>query len=361
MYGSRGKIVRSKFFSSRDDSQRSGGPDMVSKGRTSASGATIPGLTDEQAEGGRVTLNFRKLKDQIAELAPHRNTLIKDLPAPLQEKISMIGKVFGLMYASSFYPNLVGSVRSHFGDVSEVKPGTVGGFFYGCFVPNGYSGPIHCSTECSGSIQPPNVQGWETCNDSVFVLTEQGILESRNMTDSKKAILHVMTPAFNGLTQSQIAEIRQRGIERMDINLVQANSNYVVISQDLSIHDVPVFVTPAQAPQFNNAQPPRARATPPQNNHGHGGRGGKHDDSDDDDDDHHDNNTGSNFSGIIIGIIFLIVIVLVIVVAWRLFSNRRSPNEPEYGTVAPGAVDNPPSGVNVNNGGMPNWGPGAAY
>lgn len=334
MYGSRGTPRKSRTTSGTSSGSRLAASDVTSKGTDSLSIM----VDTEEGDGNRVRINYSKLKTLVATFAQYKDTPIKDLPEDLRHQLHLVGRIFSFSHESDFYPNLIESVKTSFGDMKTATAGTVGGFFRGCFLPSAYSGSLHCSAECSGAIKPPNVAGWQTCAHNVALLTAQGELEMQHrVSSSNHLILHVLGVGFSGLTASQVGELRRAGITRVDIDLVMPDSKYKTISEGLPLEDVPVVG--AGRPGNTGSK------SGPSDSSFESASGYKSDDWDSQDDgDHHQRpprshkppqDDGWNLSGVLLAIIFIVVIVAVIVVLFAVF-RRRPRSDVDMGTFSGG-------------------------
>jgi len=268
---------------------------------------------DKGGSEGRYAVNIGQLREKIRLLSPHRDTRVRDLPLELQESVHQIKRIFSLMSKSDVYPQLIEIVKANFGDMSTAKPGTVGALFYGCFLPNKYTGQVHCSAECAASIQPPEVKGWSgACASNVINIEADGTLEFQHVLEGvSHAVIHVFSPRFDGFTMEQAKLLHDRGITRVSIDLVQADSYYTVISVDMPLNDVPVlgvprFQAPVAQPKPNKVPKRQRRKDRPKPYH--------------DDSDHEE--SSFNIGGVIIGVIFVVLVIIIIVVLFYVFSGR---------------------------------------
>lgn len=293
MYSSsEGSIIHSDFYEGgRSTPKRTG--------KISTSDSTTDGPIDSRKEN--LVLNLEVFTAQVKEFIPYKDVPISLLSQDLHKRLTILGNVLTTMQEKPEYPSLVEIVTSAFGNVTEVIPGSVGGFFYGCFVPNGYAGPSHCSAECAGNVVPPNVPGWEVCGHTVFLLTKSGNLEVRHRTESTHGIVHVVDGEFRGLSAAQIDQLKKMNIETVDIDVVGQNG-YIVHGQNLKLSEV-------------QRSHPKPRPVPPKPHPA-------------------EKPTSSGWTAstaLVSFIVFFVILILICVVLWKAFSNKsRDIDAPYY-------------------------------
>src|SRR5207253_6318597 len=73
----------------------------------------------------------------------------------LNSDLKQIIRDVNVLYPTQFFPMIHGHIREIFGDVSDVRPGTIGAYMVGCLLPTSSSQPQGCSLLCASSIPPP--------------------------------------------------------------------------------------------------------------------------------------------------------------------------------------------------------------
>ena len=96
--------------------------------------------------------HFDKLCQKFRNKAEVR---IKSLTGRDKEDFKLMVSYVGLLYGTNYYEHLYSKVEKYFKDLKEVKPGTVGGYFGGCLVPNAFGDQPGCSAVCAGSVPRP--------------------------------------------------------------------------------------------------------------------------------------------------------------------------------------------------------------
>ena len=224
--------VKSDHFASPSRKRGS----VHAKGSSGSSGNESTSGTESK----RITVNLGVLEANINEFREYATTKMSDLPLPMKDKLMAFGKLAGHMHDSSSYESVINLVTTSFGDVSNIVPGTVSAFFYGCFADNNFEGVQHCSAHCSGNLPLPNIRGWQFCDKTVILLTGKGVFDVRHtVDDTKEAIIHVIDGEYHGFTHDQILDLKERGIEKVSIDVVNGD-RYELISTSIPVDDLEI-------------------------------------------------------------------------------------------------------------------------
>ena len=330
----------------------SGGTPRQIRSSSQSGQSSLEGELRNSADGKTISMTY--MDEYIGDYAKYRDTQIDSLEPNIKQRLVVLGNIFATLRESTHYPRILELVKKHFGSSSTVQPGTVGNFFYGCFTPSNYNGPIHCSANCAGNVVPPDGPGYEACSDSVYYLKADGTLDPRIKTSSKKAIIHVLTPAFTGLSHAQVNELRQNGTEMVDIYLVSADFKHTTISENIPLSEIqqnfscpdgncgkfrslppadsgsgannrystgslpngkPVESASGQGAQYNSHvyTSPGSSQTDSNGGHQHG---------------HGQQQQQSNYAWVG-AVIFIIIVIIIVLILFAAYGNRRRLDDPE--------------------------------
>ena len=160
------------------------------------------------------------------------NSRIKNLHGKNKEEFNLMVSYIHLLYGTKYYKNLHDRVKKYFGDIDKVKPGTVGGYFGGCFISTSFNDQPGCSLPCAGSIPlPKDEEGWSFCNKAVifaeynkkgynFSVLKQS--EENSSQDSCYVFVeHTNLHDFKGFSLGEKEELKKLGAE--NIHLIGCN------------------------------------------------------------------------------------------------------------------------------------------
>lgn len=168
------------------------------------------------------------VRRDLTELKQYSNQLVRDLPvAPRQvhEKITRLVRTLvpeDLQEVHDIFSEV-------FADVKELKPGTVGAYYAGCFHENSTLPsdiPLSCSVTCAGQIpHPKHDEKWKMCDYRVFWLSfhegrKRLEMVSLNPDENKGKNCIIFHDTSKGkeipkLSSEDIAQFRKEGIEQI--------------------------------------------------------------------------------------------------------------------------------------------------
>lgn len=349
--GSQGGLLRSN--------PRSGSGSLVKRENNNSQSPqnSISGELDNNSDGK--TISITHMDEYIGEYSKYRDTPVENLNKDAKNKLIALGNLLGVMRSTgSHYDKVLEIIKKHFGNPSTIKPETVGHFFFGCSAATDYKGPVHCSANCAGNVVPPQGPGFETCSDNVYYLNTNGQLDLRISSDSKKAIIHVLKNNYSGLTRAQIADLRRRNIEVVDINIVSSDFKHTVVSENIPLSEIDIQGE-SQTASCASADYSRSSSNDKSSSGGNfsqsnsGSRSNQRSASQSDyrgghpgNPPHHDNNKNPTNYTWVGALIFIIIVIVIVLLLFAVFRNRRSLDRPESSSSQGLAGVNETSGVN---------------
>jgi hypothetical protein len=176
--------------------------------------------------------HFDKLCQKFRENA---DLSIKTLTGRNKEDFKLMVSYVRLLYGTNYYEHLYDKVRKHFGDLKEVKPGTVGGYFGGCLVPTAFEEQPGCSAVCAGAVpRPKDEEGWSFCDKAVVFAERDGnrgykfnVLKEPESPEELDPcyvfVEHTDLHDFEGFSLKEKKELEELGVNQM--YLIGCNEN----------------------------------------------------------------------------------------------------------------------------------------
>lgn len=235
-------IIRSSIFSTvpvppRDEVQYKG---VIEE----TSGLSIPSSeTLFVDENEAVEVNRASLRQALKSLVPLSSIPIRDLNPEQAEIFRSVVETLRLLYHSpNLYDMVLKDVKEIFGQ-GEVRPGTVGAFFRGCFTDNNFNGPLGCSPKCADSLPPPEgTPGHAPCDDLVLIY-RGGDFHSLNERVSSHCYIYVEDPNFDSFSTENMNKLRDAGIEQVTLIYGNADGTYRQVVGPINTEAVPVSTT----------------------------------------------------------------------------------------------------------------------
>lgn len=180
------------------------------------------------------------LRESLHELKRDAQTPVRQLNPQQTASFNSIVEALRLLYASqALYDLVLLDIRNIFGDVTNVKPGTVGAFFVGCFTDDKFPGPLGCSPKCASSLRPTEgTPGYNTCDDLVLIYSQQHF-SSLNNKQSKHVYIYVDDVNFNGFTKDNIVQLKDAGIENASLIFGNSDGSYREVTSAVPINNLP--------------------------------------------------------------------------------------------------------------------------
>jgi len=186
-------------------------------------------------------IDVAKLDTMLADLRAHQQVAIRDLSLPqykeLSEEFKQMVSYVNILYDSNSYQSLHTLVKKHFGDLSQVNPGTIGAYFAGCHLDTSFSNEdpanASCSIICAGSMpKPKDEDNWSFCKQTVIWAVYNGNTFSfttlNRAADKENALVFVNYPsndAFIGFSEAEKNNLSRMGVKKVQLYGYQEGSN----------------------------------------------------------------------------------------------------------------------------------------
>ena len=177
-------------------------------------------------------VDLGEMKKIIAEFRRYADVDIKKLRPYQSKRLNKMAYYVSLLYNhKESYMLMVSEIKKVFSNLTEVAPGTVGAYFYGCFIRTDFEET--CSLICANSISPLARDSechqrvvwakYDSENDSyTFDETNKGINnkvkgktgEDAANKEGEITYLYIENPKlFNGFTMSEKESLSNMGVE----------------------------------------------------------------------------------------------------------------------------------------------------
>ena len=215
-------------------SQQSGGKDFEH----------IGGADDSyniNGEYGPFVMHRDALRRSLTELKSQSNVLIRNLSAHHKKIFDDVVETTRVLNKSqALYDLVLADIRTVFCDIADMRPGTVGAFFCGCFSPDKFNGPMGCSPKCTASLTPTEgTPGYNNCDDGVF-LYKDGTFTALNEKRSPHIYVYLSDPHFVAFKPINIVQLKDAGVEYATLFYTHEDGSYKDVTNPIPIDKLPV-------------------------------------------------------------------------------------------------------------------------
>lgn len=176
------------------------------------------------------SINVKVLRAQLDRLSSVKDVPIAQLNEGLLEDFTAISHNITTLLGSDGYNLLFKEIQQKFPNSDPVQPGTVAGYFMGCFVPSNFKYGKNCSLAClTGAPQFYDTVDSETCKKNVYIAPYDGEYKLTKMTtgseDVNTAIVYIQPP-FQGFSREEIKQLKSEGIDQVIFSYYDNNDYY---------------------------------------------------------------------------------------------------------------------------------------
>lgn len=244
------------------------------------------------------TLDLEKIKNALNVLSNYCNTPVKDLKGSIKDDLDGLIQISQVLHNSALYDRFIQEVKTAFSGCKDPAPGTVGAFFMGCFMVNGFKGGENCDARCAGSLPPSNNDGdWFFCKKLVILYDpKDNTFNSLNDSSPTETYLVIVGgDKFEGFSDREILELNNYGVKKAQL-LRYNNGAYDEITTDfVDTNNLPKNTTTNNAPNTNNP----------------------HNTNNTNNSQNTNNSNGGSMTGIIILLLIILLVIVILALAWR--------------------------------------------
>ena len=179
------------------------------------------------------SINVNVLRDQLDRLSKVKDIPIKKLSHNQLEDFTSVSHSISNMYGSDGYNLLFKEIQEKFPMEAKVVPGTVGGYFLGCFTPSNFKYGDTCSLTCiTGAPTFYDQADVIPCQRNVYIAPYDigyTFTKLTSGTEEPNTAILFIQPPFQGFNSDEIYNLRQQGIEKVILSYYdEAKGEYFV-------------------------------------------------------------------------------------------------------------------------------------
>lgn len=210
---------------------------------------------------GSFEFGRKQLNESLQTLKKYHATPTKQL-GNAQQLFTDINDCLTVLHGTSLYDLVLEDIRSVFGDVKPLKPGTLGAYFMGCLQDSGIpSLTLGCDPKCAGAVPPSSTAspGYNECEDMVL-LYQNGTFSQLSDVESNTTYIYVdmEESKFPGFNEDNIKQLKDIGIQHAIIIYGgKDDGSYSKITDEIDVNNLPVIKNekPVVVPNQNSVTP----------------------------------------------------------------------------------------------------------
>lgn len=176
------------------------------------------------------SINVKVLRTQLDRLSNVKDLPISQLNTNLLEDFTAISNNISTLIGTDGYNLLFKEIQQKFPNTETVKPGTVAGYFMGCFVPSNFKYGKNCSLAClTGAPQFYDSVESETCKQNVYIAPYDNEYKLTKLTsgseDNSLAIIYIQPP-FQGFSKDEIQKLKSDGMKQIVFSYYDNNDYF---------------------------------------------------------------------------------------------------------------------------------------
>ena len=188
------------------------------------------------------TINVKILREQLDRLTQVKDIPIRNLSDNYLEDFTSVSHHISSLYGSDGYNLLFQEIQNRFPVQAKATPGTVSGYFLGCFLPSNFKYGDTCSLGCVTGA-PSFYDSVDTipCQRNVYIAPfDIGYKFTKLVSGTEEpstAILFIQPP-FQGFSADEIYELRSQGIDKVILSYYDDNKGEYFVSEPLSYSEI---------------------------------------------------------------------------------------------------------------------------
>lgn len=206
-----------------------------------ASNTDVSNEIVEKGHKNILKVDIGKFEDLCRKFRDKKDLKIKKLVGQDKDDFDLMISYVHLLYGTAYYKNLYEKVKTHFKNISSVKPGTVGAYFAGCLVTKN-SNVSGCSLGCAGSMPlPKEEEGWSMCDKAVIMAEKSAsgysfsvVKPAEKDEDMNPAYLFVegTLTNFSGFNKYEKENLKAMGCKKVKVIGYSSDMNYSEIYRE---------------------------------------------------------------------------------------------------------------------------------
>lgn len=212
------------------------------------------------------TIELNGIVQRLQRLRANANRNIKSLTGQLKDDFQALAYYVQLLYDSPEYEVLYSRIRTIFGDLTELRPGTIGAYFGGCLNRNPTMGS--CALTCVDAA-PSSDADFRFCDTLVLWAVWDGRsyqispINAGTIPNDRRRQAYIFLEVadygqFPGFTEAEKATIRRFGVEEVQfVRYTQDGRQYQRLSAGFIELDSPLIRVRGVDPLGTNGEPVR--------------------------------------------------------------------------------------------------------
>jgi hypothetical protein len=202
----------------------------------------LPSITTPVANVEAQSINVQVLRQQLDRLGQVKNVQISNLKQDLMQDFTSVSHHIFEMAGTDGYNLLFHEIQQRFANTSSnaapIRPGTVEGYFMGCFVPSNFKYGDNCSLSCLTGAPGFHDSGIPTCKRNVYLAPFDGKYNFTKINQGVENIdsaLIYYKPPFEGFTPDEIHKLQSEGIDQVILSYFDNSKSDYHISEPARI------------------------------------------------------------------------------------------------------------------------------
>jgi len=203
-------------------------------------------------------INVKVLREQLERLSNVKDVHVKNLSDQYLEDFTSVSHNISELFGTDGYNLLFKEIQSKFPTSSSVKPGTVSGYFLGCFVQSNFKYGNNCSLSCvTGAPAFYDSTDSIPCQRNVYIAPFDGETYtftrlSSGSEDPTSALIYIQPP-FKGLNLGEIQKIKAEGIQKVIFSYYDDQKAEYYVSEPLPLSQINIRKTGPNMLRVKNA------------------------------------------------------------------------------------------------------------
>lgn len=188
------------------------------------------------------SINVKVLREQLDRLTHVKDIPIRNLSENFLDDFTSVSHHITSLYGSDGYNLLFQEIQAKFPMQDKVSPGTVSGYFLGCFTPANFKYGDTCSLGCvTGAPSFYDSVDVIPCQRNVYIAPfDLGYKFTKLVSGTEEpstAILFIQPP-FQGFSPDEIYELRSQGIDKVVLSYYDDNKGEYFVSEPLGFSQI---------------------------------------------------------------------------------------------------------------------------
>jgi hypothetical protein len=197
------------------------------------------------------SINVKNLRDQLSRLTKVKDVPIKQLSEAFLDDFTAVSHNISSLYGTDGYNLLFKEIQDKFPMQTKAVPGTVNGYFTGCFVPSNFKYGNTCSLSClTGTPAFHDSIDSIPCNRNVYIApfeTGYTFTQLAQATEDLTSAIIFIQPPFKGFTKDEVKQLKSNGLQSVVLSYYDEQKGEYFTSDPLSFSQIQARSGPIKA------------------------------------------------------------------------------------------------------------------